>query len=89
MKQTNGKFFLVIGILLLIAGIILFPDDPLIGVIGIFLGMYNVVKGFQLTRGIQPLFIRKQQEYEQKREEEIKEEIDNKRRNDQQNKRNQ
>lgn len=83
--MSNSKFFLIIGILLVIAGIILIPDDPFIGMIGIFLGMYNVIKGFQLMRGIQPLFLRKHKEHEQKTEAQIRDEIESKRRNHQNN----
>jgi len=62
MKKSNGKFFVGIGILLVIAGIIIFPDDDIIGIIGIIFGLYNLIKGIRLLRGIQPLLIRKQQE---------------------------
>lgn len=62
MKTSNGKFFVGIGILLVIAGIIIYPDDNIIGVIGVGFGVYNAVKGVRLMRGIQPILIRKQQE---------------------------
>lgn len=62
MKKSNGKFFVGIGILLVIAGIIIFPDDDIIGIIGVIFGLYNLIKGIRLLRGIQPLLIRKQQE---------------------------
>lgn len=70
MKKSNGKFFVGIGILLVIAGIIIFPDDDIIGIIGIIFGLYNLIKGIRLLRGIQPLLIRKQQErYKNERKE--------------------
>ena len=62
MKPSNGKFFLVIGLLLVAAGIFIFSDDNIIGVIGVGFGVYNAVKGLRLMRGIQPILIRKQQE---------------------------
>jgi len=77
LKTSNGKFFTIVGILLIIAGLIIFPDDGIIGVIGILLGAYNVIKGIRLSRGIQPLLIRKQQERDQSVEDEVREKIDN------------
>ena len=62
MKKSNGKFFVVIGVLLVIAGLLIFPDDDIIGIIGIIFGLYNLVKGIRLLRGIQPMLIRKQRE---------------------------
>lgn len=62
MKQSNWKFFVGIGVLLIIAGIIVFADDDIIGVIGVLLGSYNIFKGIQLARGVQPFLIRKQKE---------------------------
>lgn len=61
MKKSNGKFFVGIGILLIIAGIFIFPDDNIIGILGIVFGLYNLIKGVRLLKGIQPLLIRKQQ----------------------------
>ena len=75
MKISNGKFFIGIGILLVIAGIIIFPDDDIIGVIAVLIGVYNVVKGIRLLRGIQPLLIRKQQEKQKELDNEVKDKI--------------
>lgn len=75
MKKSNGKFFIGIGVLLMIAGFILLPDDQAIGVVGILLGGYNIYKGVQLLRGIQPMLIRKQQERDRKVEEELRNEM--------------
>lgn len=77
MKKSNGKFFVVIGILLTIAGGIIFPDDPVIGVLGIIMGVYNIIKGIRLLRGIQPMLIRKQIEREQALKQEVKDKVDN------------
>lgn len=74
MNQKNWKFFAGIGLLLVIAGIVIFPDDPIIGILAILLGVYNVVKGLRLKRGIQPLIIREQI----KREQSLKDEVENK-----------
>jgi len=82
LKTSNGKFFTIIGILLVIAGLIIFPDDGIIGVIGILLGSYNVIKGVRLSKGIQPLIIRKQQEREQSTEDEVRKKIDDAGKND-------
>lgn len=76
MKTSNWKFFVGVGLLLLIAGIIIFPDDGIIGVIGILFGIYNLIKGIRLKRGIQPLLIRKQQEQQQKLKDEVKDKMD-------------
>jgi len=77
LKTSNGKFFTIIGILLIIAGLIIFPDDGIIGVIGILLGAYNVIKGIRLLKGIQPILIRKQQERDQAVEDEVRDKVDN------------
>ena len=74
MNRKNWKFFTVVGALLVIAGVIIWPNDPIIGVLGVILGVYNVIKGIRLNRGIQPLIIREHQ----KRERELKEEVQNK-----------
>ncbi len=78
MKKYDGKFFVGIGILLVIAGVLLIPDDQIIGIIGIIFGLYNLYKGIQLLRGIQPLLIRKQQERDKRIHEELRDEIDQK-----------
>lgn len=76
MKKHEGKFFAGIGVLLIIAGIFLLIDDPILGVLGIILGVYNIYKGVQLLRGIQPMLIRKQQERDQRIDTELKDEIE-------------
>lgn len=76
MKTSNWKFFVGVGLLLIIAGMIIFPNDGIIGVIGILLGAYNLIKGIRLKRGIQPLLIRKQQEQQQKIKDEVKAKMD-------------
>lgn len=75
MKPSNGKFFLVIGLLLVVAGIIIFSDDNIIGVIGVGFGVYNAIKGVRLIRGIQPILIRKQQEKHENEQKELTEKI--------------
>lgn len=85
MKKSNGKFFVGIGVLLIIAGVLIFPDDSVIGVIGIIFGIYNVVKGVRLLRGIQPLLIRKQQERYKNEEKELEDKFDETRRNEKHN----
>ena len=82
MKKNNGKFFIIIGFLLLIAGFMLMPDDRVIGSIGIFFGATNIFKGIRLTRGVQPFVVRKQLERERKIDEELKDEIEMKSKND-------
>lgn len=75
MKQNNWKFFVVIGILLVIAGFIVFPNDDIVGIIGVFLGVYNVFKGFRLYRGVQPLVFRKEQERREQEKKDLDEEF--------------
>lgn len=75
MKTRNGKFFIGIGILLVLAGILIFPDDDIIGILGVFLGAYNVVKGIRLLRGIQPMLIRKQQVKKRQEEKEMNDQM--------------
>ena len=82
MKKNNGKFFIIIGFLLLIAGFMLMPDDRVIGSIGIFFGATNIFKGIQLSRDVQPFVVRKQLERERKIDEELKDEIEMKSKND-------
>ncbi|SHF18803.1 hypothetical protein SAMN02745249_01993 [Atopostipes suicloacalis DSM 15692] len=70
MKKSNGKYFVGVGVLLIIAGILIFSDDGVIGIIGIIFGLYNLIKGIRLLRGIQPMLIRKQQKrYDHDKEE--------------------
>lgn len=73
MKTSSGKFFVGIGILLVIAGVIIWPDDNIIGIIGVIFGVYNVIKGIRLLQGIQPMIIRKQQERYQNEKKELEE----------------
>lgn len=75
MEKSNSKFFIIIGILLVVAGIILFQNDPLIASIGVLLGVYNLVKGIRLFRGIQPLVYRKQEERKKRIDDELKDKI--------------
>lgn len=75
MKTSNWKFFVGIGILLTIVGAFVLPDDGLIGIIGIIIGVTNVIKGLRLYRGIQPLLMRKQEEREQELKDEVQEKI--------------
>lgn len=72
MKTSSWKFFVGIGLLLFIAGIIIFPNDGIIGIIGLLFGIYNLIKGIRLKQGIQPLLIRKQQEQKEKEKDELK-----------------
>jgi len=82
MKKNHGKFFIVIGLLLVIAGIIIYPDDNIIGVIGVGFGVYNVVKGIRLIRGIQPILIRKQQEKYRNEKKELEDKFKESKNND-------
>lgn len=75
LKTSNWKFFVGIGILLIIIGFVVLPDDGIIGVIGIIIGGTNIIKGLRLYRGIQPLMIRKQEEREQALKDEVQDKI--------------
>ncbi len=75
MKQSSWKFFVGIGVLLVIAGVMVYADDDIIGVIGVLLGSYNVFKGIQLARGVQPYLIRKQKESLEETEKELREKL--------------
>lgn len=72
----------MIGLLLVIAGIIIYPDDNIIGVIGVGFGVYNVVKGIRLIRGIQPILIRKQQEKYRNEKKELEDKFKESKNND-------
>lgn len=85
MNRKNWKFFLIIGALLILAGFVVYSNDPFIGILGTALGAYNVFKGIRLKRGIQPLIIREHQ----KRERENKKEVQNKMSDSKRNKNNQ
>lgn len=75
MKQSSWKFFVGVGILLIGTGIMVFPDDDIIGIIGVLLGSYNIFKGIQLARGVQPYLIRKQKESLEDTERELREKL--------------
>lgn len=75
MRKSNWKFFVIIGVLLTLVGGIVFPDDGLIGMIGVIIGVSNIVKGLRLYRGIQPLVMRKQEERERAVKDEVQEKI--------------
>ena len=75
MKKSNWKFFVGVGILLIIAGLMVFPDDDIIGIIGILLGSYNIFKGIQLARGVQPYLVRKQKESLEETEKELRDKL--------------
>lgn len=76
MKQSNWKFFVGIGILLVITGVMVFSDDDIIGVIGVLLGSYNIFKGIQLARGVQPFLIRKQRESLEDKDKELRRKLE-------------
>lgn len=63
MKKSSGNFFIIIGVLLIIAGVSLYSYDLLLSFIGVILGAYNMFKGIRMTRGIQPLVYRRQKKY--------------------------
>lgn len=71
MKKINENYFIVIGALLIIAGFLIFPDDDIIGIIGVLFGSYNMFKGLRLKRGIKPILVRKQEEKRKKEAEEL------------------
>lgn len=60
--NRSTKFFIGIGIALIILGILLVPYDEFIGAIGILFGSYNLIKGIRLAKGIKPFLLRKQEE---------------------------
>ncbi|MDN6161763.1 MAG: hypothetical protein L0I79_03225, partial [Atopostipes sp.] len=70
-QQSSWKFFVGIGVLLIIAGAYIFPVDNIIGIIGLLFGAYNVYKGIRLARGKQPYLIRKQRESLEKTEKDL------------------
>lgn len=78
MKRSNSTFFIIIGLLLVLAGVILLQDDPFIASIGFLIGIYNLVKGIQLYRGVQPLIYRKQEERENRVDDELNDKLDRK-----------
>lgn len=80
-KKSNWKFFVGVGIFLIIAGMMVFPDDDIIGIIGVLLGSYNIFKGIQLARGVQPYLIRKQKEKLEKTEKELRKNLEDSKKN--------
>lgn len=75
MKESSWKFFVGVGILLIIAGAYVYPLDDIIGLIGMLLGGYNIYKGIRLGRGKQPYLIRKQRETVEKHDQELQEQL--------------
>ncbi|MDN6162235.1 MAG: hypothetical protein L0I79_05625 [Atopostipes sp.] len=80
-KQSSWKFFVGIGVLLIIAGGYLYPIDPIIGLIGLAFGGYNIYKGIRLARGKQPYLIRKQREALEKKDKDLKNKMDDSKKN--------
>lgn len=76
MRQNSWKFFVGIGVLLVLSGAYVYPFDGIVGVIGLLFGVYNIYKGIQLARGKQPYLIRKQEESLRKNEERLREELE-------------
>ena len=74
-RQSSWKFFVGIGILLIIAGAYVFPIDEVIGIIGLLFGAYNIYKGVRLRRGKQPYLVRKQRESLEKEEKDLQDKI--------------
>lgn len=81
-KQSSWKFFVGIGILLLIAGAYVYPIDDIIGIIGLLFGSYNIYKGIRLARGKQPYLIRKQRESLENREKELRDKLNDPQKNE-------
>lgn len=70
-KQSSWKFFVIIGILLIVTGGYVFPIDKIIGIIGLLFGVYNIYKGLRLSKGKQPYLIRKQKEILEEKEKDL------------------
>lgn len=77
MKKSHGKFFIIIGLLLVVAGASLYSYDLILSIIGIILGVYNTIKGIRITRGIQPIVYRRQKKYQQEKDEALENEKNN------------
>lgn len=51
MDKNQGKFLLIMGIVILALSIYLVTIDPLVGIIGLLVGVWNIFNGIRTLRG--------------------------------------
>ncbi|HAJ70088.1 MAG TPA: hypothetical protein DCO62_02505 [Alkalibacterium sp.] len=51
MTEKHGKFFIVMGILILVLSIYIVSKDPIIGGVGVLIGLWNIVMGYRTSKG--------------------------------------
>jgi len=73
MKKRRGFAFIVIGILLLILGAYILTFDLLVGMLAVGVGLLIFIKGYRLTKGVQPKDLRRYEEREKEDSEKLKE----------------
>jgi uncharacterized membrane protein len=73
MKPKQGKYLFIIGIILILAGLYLLTFDELVAGISLIFGLWTAIKGYRVSRGIQPYLVRKHQEKEAQQLKEFRE----------------
>ncbi len=55
MTEKHGKFFMVMGVLIFILSVYVVTKDPIIGGVGLIIGLWNMFIGYRTYKG-KPLF---------------------------------
>ncbi|GEK91571.1 hypothetical protein [Alkalibacterium kapii] len=51
MTEKHGKFFIIMGILIFLLSIYIVFKDPIIGGVGILIGLWNILMGYRTHKG--------------------------------------
>ncbi|SFC64809.1 hypothetical protein SAMN04488102_11536 [Alkalibacterium subtropicum] len=51
MTEKHGKFFIIMGILIFLLSLYVITRDPIIGGVGILLGLWNMLMGYRTSKG--------------------------------------
>lgn len=65
MNEKQGKYLMYIGVALILVGIYVVTVELFIGGIGLLTGIWTLIKGYRVSKGIKPYLLRKHEEREQ------------------------
>lgn len=51
MTEKHGKFFIIMGILIFLLSLYVISKDPIIGGVGVLIGLWNMFMGYRTSKG--------------------------------------
>ncbi|GEK90355.1 hypothetical protein APU01nite_23940 [Alkalibacterium putridalgicola] len=51
MTEKHGKFFIIMGILIFLLSLYVVTKDPIIGGVGVLIGLWNMLMGYRTSKG--------------------------------------